>query len=107
MLVSDMDGMGEFCGCMVGFIGYGSVGKIIGKFCDVFGVDVIYIVRSVKDEVFVWWCVLDDLVSQVDIVCFCFFLIFEIEWLLDKDRFVVMKQGVILINIFCGGLVDE
>lgn len=107
MTASAMDGMGELCRRTVGLIGYGSVGKTIGKICAAFGANVLYTARTQKEGALARWRGLDDLVREADIVCLCLPLTPETDTLLNNERVATMKPGAILINTSRGGLVDE
>lgn len=50
---------------------------------------------------------LDDLLVCVDFILVYLLKILEMVGLIDKEVLVKIKLGVIIVNVVCGGLVDE
>lgn len=95
-------------GKMVGIVGIGQIGLVIvwifyGMGCMVLGYDLCLFIVFEVIGVFV---VLEVLLVCLDIVLLYCLLMLQIYYLIDMVVLVVMKFGVMLVNILCGGLVD-
>lgn len=95
-------------GKLVGIIGFGRIGKAVGRLVKAFGADIVYH-DLVKDAGFggANWVELDELLQLADIVTLHLPLLRAGGYFLDTRRISLMKEGVIFINASRGGLVDE
>ena len=91
----------------VGSIGRGAVvrGNAVGM--NVIGYDVIPIAKSVREELKVKQVDLDTLFSESDFIVLCCNLTEENHHLLSNRAFGMMKDGVRIINVARGPLIDE
>lgn len=95
----------ELCGKTWGIIGYGNIGKAVGKIADAFGCRVIVNKRTpVSDYI----CVdLDTLLSESDIISIHCPLTDETRNMIDSSAIEKMKDGVIVVNVARGAVWDE
>lgn len=88
-------------GKTVGLIGYGNVGKTIERLLQGWDMTVRHIDSSSRAEE------IDKLMRSSDIIVVCCPLTDATRHLIDKRRFVLMKRGVVIINVGRGGVIDE
>ena len=90
-----------------GIVGTGKIGAAMARICRGFGMKVIaydvYENPSLKD--FVTYVTLDELLAQSDLISLHCPLMDSTYHLINKDTIAKMKDGVILVNTFRGGLV--
>ena len=91
----------------VGSIGRGAVvrGNAVGM--NVLGYDVMPIAKSVQEEFKVTQVKLDQLLAESDFIVLCCNLTSENHHLLSDRAFGLMKDGVRIINVARGPLIDE
>lgn len=98
----------ELDGCMFGLVGLGVIGCWVVVIGLVFGMYVVVFDLYVK-EVFVGVKLvsLGELYVQFDVVLLYCLLMVENCKMLNCDVFSCFKFGVILVNMVCGGFIDE
>lgn len=99
----------ELVGKTLGIIGFGSIGKAVGRLAKAFGMNVIAYNRSQSEEgrQIAAYVDLDTLLSQADIVSLHCPLFPETEKIINAESIAKMKDGAMLINTSRGPLVDE
>lgn len=99
----------ELAGKTIGIIGFGRIGRAVGKIARAFGMNVIAYNRSQCEEGHAIgdYVSLDALLSTADIISLHCPLTAENTGLINKDSIKKMKDGVILLNTARGPLVDE
>ena len=95
----------ELCGKTWGIIGYGNIGKAVGKIADAFGCKVIVNKRTPVSEC---ECVsVDELISRADIISIHCPLNENTKNLIDVRELSMMKKDAILVNVARGGVWNE
>lgn len=95
----------ELCGKTWGIIGYGNIGKAVGKIADAFGCKVIVNKRTPVPEC---ECVsVDELISRADIISIHCPLNENTRNLIDVRELSMMKKDAILVNVARGGVWNE
>lgn len=99
----------ELAGKTLGIIGFGSIGKAVGRLAKAFGMHVIAYNRSQSEEgrQIAEYVDLDTLLARSDIVSLHCPLFPETEKIINADSISKMKDGAMLINTARGPLVDE
>ena len=99
----------ELAGKTIGIIGFGRIGRAVGKIARAFGMNVIAYNRSQCEEGHAIgdYVNIDTLLSTADIISLHCPLTAENTGLINKDSIEKMKDGVILLNTARGPLVDE
>ena len=103
----------EFSGKTIGIVGFGSIGRVVAKKANAFGLkclayDPVLSGNEVALEGFkVPLISLDALLSQSDAVTLHLPLLPETKGLFNKNVLSQMKPGACLINTARGGIVDE
>lgn len=99
----------ELAGKTLGIIGFGSIGKAVGRLAKAFGMHVIAYNRSQSEEgrQIAEYVDLDTLLASSDIVSLHCPLFPETEKIINADAIAKMKDGAMLINTARGPLVDE
>ena len=101
----------EVAGTVWLVVGYGNIGREIGKRAGAFGARVIGVRRSAEpaphaDEI----CPMDrlgDRLGDADVVVLCCPHSSETDRLVDAGFLAAMKQGAVLVNVARGGVVDD
>lgn len=102
----------EISGKNVGVIGLGAIGVLVGNACVNLGTEVIgydpYLTESNREKLDkrIKLAGLDEVLSESDIITLHVPLIDGTKNLIDDEAVGKMKNGVILINMSRGGLVD-
>jgi D-3-phosphoglycerate dehydrogenase len=99
-------------GKTVGLVGFGAVGREVGKRLRGFDVKIIYYdplraAADVEQGLGVTYAALDDLVRNADVVSLHLPLLPETKGIIDAKRIAAIKHDAVLINCARGGLVDE
>lgn len=98
-------------GKVLGIIGYGNVGRQIGKLAKALGLRVKVINRTPISEKNVEYIgkldMLDRLLAESDIVIIALPLTKETKHIIDKRKLEIMKKNAILINISRGPIIVE
>ena len=99
----------ELAGKTLGIIGFGSIGKAVGRLARAFGMDVLVYNRSQSEEgkKIGTYVDLDTLLSRSDIITLHCPLFPETEKIINAASIAKMKDGAMLINTARGALVDE
>ena len=99
----------ELAGKTLGIIGFGRIGRAVGKIANAFGMKVIAYNRSQCDEgkAIGSYVNLDELLTTADIISLHCPLSAENTGMINTETIAKMKDGVILLNTARGPLVDE
>lgn len=110
-------GQGGFCesmwfielqGKIVLIVGWGVIGCELGCMLDlVFGMCVLVYLFCVLDIGGYICVIFEEGLVQVDLILLYMFMCFEMWYMMNVVCFVLVKCGVILVNIVWQGLVDE
>ncbi len=94
----------------MGIIGYGRIGQAVGKIAQAFGLKVLAMSNSPRQELEsenMKYVVLDELLSKSDIISLHCPLVDSTMGIINKDNINKMKKNAILINTARGQLVIE
>lgn len=95
----------EICGKTWGIVGYGNIGRQVGRVAEALGCRVIVYKRSPVDDVS---CVdIDTLCRESDIISIHTPLNDGTQGLISRERIAIMKRDAILVNVARGAVVDE
>ncbi len=99
----------ELAGKTVGIIGFGRIGREVGKIARAFGMKVLACNRSrcPEGETIGTYVELETLLARSDIVSLHCPLTRETERLINADTLSKMKDGALLLNTARGQLLDE
>lgn len=99
----------ELAGKTLGIIGFGRIGRAVGRIAKAMGMEVLAYNRSrhPEGETIGRYVDMDTLLSQSDIVSLHCPLTAENTGVVNADFLSKMKDGAILINTARGGLLDE
>jgi len=98
----------EIAGKRWGIIGLGTIGKEVAKVATAFGAEVVYYSTSGKNSNSNYKRVdLDELLTTSDIITIHAPLNEKTKDLIKFDELMKMKDGVVLINVGRGGIVNE
>lgn len=94
-------------GKTIGVIGTGKIGQVFVDICKGFGMNLLAYDPYPIAGSDIRYVSLDELCRESDIISLHCPLTKETHHLLNKDKFVLMKQGVILINTSRGALINS
>ena len=99
----------ELAGKTMGIIGFGRIGRAVGRIARAFGIQVLAYNRSrcSEGEEIGQYVDLDTLLAQSDIVSLHCPLTAENTGMINAETIGKMKDGAILLNTARGGLIDE
>lgn len=99
----------ELAGKTMGIIGFGRIGRAVGRIARAFGIQVLAYNRSrcPEGEEIGQYVDLDTLLAQSDIVSLHCPLTAENTGMINAETIGKMKNGAILLNTARGGLIDE
>lgn len=99
----------ELAGKTMGIIGFGRIGRAVGRIATAFGMEVLAYNRSrcPEGEAIGRYVDLDTLLSQSDVVSLHCPLTPQTEGIISADALGRMKDGAILLNTARGPLLDE
>ena len=99
----------ELAGKTLGIIGFGRIGRAVGKIAKAFGMEVLAYNRSrcPEGEEIGKYVSMEDLLTQSDIVSLHCPLTQENAELINGESLSKMKDGAILLNTARGGLISE
>ena len=99
----------ELAGKTIGIIGFGRIGRAVGKIANAFGMNVIAYNRSQCEEgkAIGSYVNLNELLTTADIISLHCPLSAENTGMIGADALAKMKDGAILLNTARGPLVDE
>ncbi len=101
----------ELAGKTVGIVGLGRIGTATARRVRAFNAHVVYWSRTrkpdVEEELGIQWMTLDDLLGASDVVSLHVPGTPETHRLIGKREIGLMKDGVVLVNMARGRVVDE
>lgn len=99
----------ELAGKTIGIIGFGRIGRAVGRIARAFGMKVLAYNRSRCPEgaAIGEYVTLEELLQRSDVVSLHCPLTAENRHMINKDTIRMMKDGAILLNTARGPLVDE
>ena len=99
----------ELAGKTLGIIGFGRIGRAVGKIANAFGMKVIAYNRSQCEEgkAIGSYVNLEELLTTADVISLHCPLSAENTGIINAEAIAKMKDGAILINTARGPLVDE
>lgn len=97
--------IGELSGRTLGLLGYGELGRAVGKLAEAFGMQIV--VGALPGREQPGRPALSDLLPQVDVLSLHCPLTDSTRNLIGAPELALMKPGSLLINAARGGLVDE
>jgi len=95
----------ELYGKTLGIIGYGTIGKAVGRIAEAFGMRVLKYSRTHHEGID--YVDLETLLRQSDVVTLHAPLFPETRHIINKASIALMKDGAILLNTARGPLIDE
>ena len=100
----------ELHGKTIGIIGYGRIGRAVGRIALGFGMKVLAFSRSRKEELEtggIEYTDLDELYRRSDVISLHCPLFDETRGIINRDSIARMKDGVIILNTSRGPLIVE
>lgn len=97
----------ELGGKTLGIVGYGRIGHELAKRAKCLGMNVIAYRRHEFQDEYAKRVSLDELYAQSDFISIHLPLTSETRNLINADAFAKMKDGVFIVNVARGGVVDE
>ena len=99
----------ELSGKTMGIIGFGRIGRAVGKIAKAFGMQVLAYNRSrcPEGEEIGTYVDLDTLLKESDVVSLHCPLTPQTERIINADSLRIMKDGAILLNTARGPLIDQ
>ncbi|MGI6145705.1 MAG: phosphoglycerate dehydrogenase [Clostridia bacterium] len=95
----------------LGIIGYGKIGSEVGKRSKAFGMKILvydpYINQEVAERAGVEAVSLDTLLKESDYITVHMPLTPETKHMISTEQFAKMKDGVRILNVARGGIIDE
>lgn len=99
----------ELAGKTFGIIGFGRIGRAVGRLAKAFGMKVIAYNRSqcAEGKEIGEYVTLDELLRRADVISLHCPLLPETDHLICRESIAKMKDGAILLNTARGGVIDE
>lgn len=101
----------ELRGKTLGIIGFGKIGTEVGKRSKAFGMQILaydpYVTKEAAQRAGVELVDLDTLLKESDFITVHMPLTKETKHMIGKKQIVKMKDGVRILNVARGGLIDE
>ena len=99
----------ELAGKTMGIIGFGDIGRQVGRIARVMGMKVLAYNRSecAQGREIATYVDLDTLLAQSDVISLHIPLFPETEEIINADTLAKIKPGAILLNTGRGGLINE
>lgn len=99
----------ELSGKTMGIIGFGSIGKAVGRIARAFGMEVLATGSRPTEEgrAIAAYVTLEELLANADVISLHCPLFPETEKIINRETIAKMKDGVLLLNTGRGPLVDE
>ena len=100
----------ELAGRTLGIIGYGKIGRSVGKAAEAFGMKVLWYSRHYDGGLETEnsrYAPLDELLQKSHVVSLHCPQTPETEKLINRERLGLMRPGALLLNTARGGLLDE
>jgi len=90
----------------VGLLGIGNIGKAVAERCEAFGMKVLAFDAFVECREFEM-CDIERVFRESDFISIHAPLTPQTKHLIDADAIEMMKDGVVILNISRGGIIDE
>ena len=99
----------ELSGKTIGIIGFGSIGKAVGRIAKAFGMTVLATGSKETEEgrAIGQYTDLDTLLANSDVISLHCPLFPETEKIINRDTIAKMKDGVLILNTSRGPLIDS
>lgn len=100
----------ELAGKTMGIIGFGSIGREVGRLAQAFGMEVLAYSRTRRTELESEHCRyadLDELLASSDVISLHCPLFPETEGMISRESIEKMKDGVLILNTARGPLIVE
>jgi D-3-phosphoglycerate dehydrogenase len=101
----------ELSGKILGIIGFGNIGRLVAERAIAFGMQILavdpYVSEAVGREMGVTLVDLEDLLPAADYITLHAAVTAETAGLINAETLAQMKDGVVLINVARGKLIDE
>lgn len=101
----------DLAGRTVGLIGLGRIGAAVARRLKAFDVDLLYYSRTRRRElesyIGIEWAELDDLLSRSDVISLHVPGTSETYHMIGPREFDLMKQGVLIVNMARGRVIDQ
>ena len=101
----------ELSGKTLGIIGFGYIGRLVARRAQAFEMKVVahdpYVAQDIAEEMGVALLSLDDLLARADIISLHSVVTPETANLINAENIARMKDGVIIVNVARGKLIDE
>ena len=98
----------ELYGKTLGIIGFGRIGREVARRALAFGMKVLYYdVVEIKTDLEAKQVSLDELLTSSDVISLHVPLTDQTRGLINGEAISKMKDGVIVVNVARGGVVDE
>lgn len=97
----------ELAGKTLGIIGYGSIGRAVGRIASAFGMQVIAYSRTRYSNAQAEYVEFDELLERSDVISLHCPLFPETREIINAEALTKMKDGAILINTARGPLINE
>ena len=92
-------------GLTLGLVGFGQIGREVGRLAEAFGMRVVHHTRSGVGEP--GWVPLDELLATADVISLHCPLTDETRHLIDAAALARLKPTAVLVNAARGAIVDE
>ena len=90
----------------VGLLGIGNIGKAVAERCEAFGMNVLAYDAFVECREYEM-CDIERVFREADFISIHAPLTPQTKHLIDADAIEMMKDGVVILNISRGGIIDE
>lgn len=97
----------ELAGKTIGIIGYGRIGRAVGRLAAAFGMRVLAYDAVCREDEKAEFVTLDELYAASDVISLHCPLFPETQGMINRGTLALMKDGVMLINTSRGPLIDE
>jgi len=101
------DSYRELAGLTIGLVGYGSIPRILAPSLVALGATVIYTATTAKPDAVGTYLPLPELLRVADVISLHVPLSSTTAGMIDREAFLLMRQGAVIINTARGGLVDQ
>ena len=95
----------------LGVIGFGYIGRLVARRAQAFGMKIVaydpYVPATTAEEMQVTLLPLADLLAQSDIITLHAIVTPETKGIINAETIATMKNGVIIVNVARGKLIDE
>ena len=101
----------ELYGKTLGIIGFGYIGRLVARRAQAFGMNVVaydpYVPTETATELEVELLPLDELLAASDLITLHAIVTPETKGIINAETIARMKDGVIIVNVARGKLIDE